>query len=120
MNQQRQEQWQAILQMTQQMRELALPNESLADLSVDEEYAKQPWQAITELELTRFSLLNEFFSKETAIEEAVEIADGISQIQAVDKELFSISQNIQKEIGATFSKLGNAQRAVNAYSSNAE
>ncbi|MCK4709672.1 MAG: flagellar protein FliT [Gammaproteobacteria bacterium] len=120
MDKQRQDTWQQILQMTQQMRELAVPNKSLADLSIDEEYAKQPWLAITELESTRSGLLNEFFSIEASAEDAVKIAEGISQIQALDKELFIISQNIQKEIGATFSKLGHAQRAVSAYSSNAE
>jgi Flagellar protein FliT len=120
MNEQRQAQWQKILQITQEMRELAVPNELLADLSADEEYAKQPWLAITELESTRSDLLNKFFSKETAVEEAAEIADGIRQIQAIDKELFDISQNIQKEIGTSFSKLGNAQRAIAAYSDNSK
>lgn len=116
MNEPRQAQWQKILQITQQMRELAVPNEALTDLSVDEEYAKQPWLAITELEITRSDLLNEFFSQQVATEEVIEIQNDIKKIQKIDKELFSISQNIQQKIGSTFIKLGDAQRAVTAYS----
>jgi len=120
MSDKRQQQWQTILQMTQQMRELAVPNESLTDLSVDEEYAKQPWQAISDIESSRLTLIKDFFSQPVAENDAPEIAEGIRQIQSVDSELFVISKNIQKEIGATFSKMGNAQRAVSAYSNNAE
>jgi len=119
MIQKRQQQWQTILQLTQQMRELAVPNESLTDLSVDEEYAKQPWQAISDIESSRLTLINDFFSEPVVESDAQEIADGIRQIQSVDSELFVISKNIQKEIGATFSKMGNGQRAVSAYSNNA-
>lgn len=120
MSDERQQQWHTILQMTQQMRELAVPNESLTDLSVDEEYAKQPWQAISDIESSRLTLIKDFFSQPVAESDASEIAEGIRQIQSVDSELFIISKNIQKEIGSTFSKMGNAQRAVSAYSNNAE
>lgn len=118
MDQQRQQQWQKILQLTQQMRELAVPNESLSDLAVDDEYAKQPWHAISELESSRMNLLKAFFSKQIETENAKEVAEGISHIQSVDKELFNISQSIQKEIGGVFSKINEAHRAVSAYSSN--
>lgn len=117
MNQQRQQQWQAILQMTQQMRQLAVPNESLADLAVDEEYVKQPWQKIAELDHSRLALLKNFFSTQINTEEASEVAEGIEKIQAIDHELLDISQSIQNEIGNVFSKLGDAQRAISAYSS---
>ena len=120
MEQQRQQQWQEILQLTQQMRELAVPNESLSDLAVDDEYAKQPWHAISELEGSRMALLKAFFSKQVETENAREVAEGINHIQSIDKELFIISQSIQKEIGGVVSKISGAQRAITAYSSNSE
>lgn len=110
--------WLKILKLTQEMRELAVPNQSLTDLSVDAELAKQPWQAITELELLRSSLLNEFFSKEASVDEVEQIKDGIAKIQTIDNELSDIGQQLQNEIGNTFNKLGNAQRAVTAYTDN--
>lgn len=118
MSPQRQKQWQHILQLTQQMRDLAVPNESLTDLSVDDEYAKQPWQSISEIEGIRFQLLEQFFEKEPETDEVGEIAEGIKKIQATDSELSNISQTIKNEIGTVFSRLGNAQRAASAYSSN--
>ena len=119
MTDKRQQQWQTILQMTQQMRELAVPNESLTDLSVDEEYAKQPWQAISDIESLRLTLIKDFFSQPVAESEAPDIAKGIRQIQSIDRELFIISKNIQKETAKVFSRIGNAQQAVSAYSNNA-
>ena len=117
---QRQTQWRKILQITQKMQELAVPNKLLSDPSADEETAKEPWQAITELEKERSLLFKDFFSQETSKDEAVEIAEGIMQIQAFDKALYIIGQTLQNEIGSTFTKLGNAQRAVTEYSLNSK
>ena len=117
---QRQTQWQEILLITQKMQELAVPNKLLSDLSIDEETAKEPWQAITELEKERSLLLKGFFSQEAGKDEVVEIAEGIMQIQTLDKALYIIGQNLQNEIGSTFTKLGNAQRAVTEYSQNSK
>lgn len=118
------QQWQTILKLTQQMRELAVPNQKLAELSVDEaaadhNWAKQPWQAISALELERLQLLKDFFSNKADSADTETIAEGIAQIQAIDKELLLISQQIQKDIGQSFSRLGNSQRAASAYASNA-
>lgn len=118
MDEPRKSQWLKILKLTQNMWELAVPNQSLTDLSVDAELAKQPWQAISELELIRSSLLKEFFAKETAVDEVDEIKQGILKIQEIDNGLFLIAQKFQNEIGSTFSNLGNAKRAVNAYTDN--
>jgi len=120
MNAQQQEQWQTILKLTQQMRELAVPNEKLADLSVDAEYAKQPWQAISRLELERLQLLKDFFSNKPDANDRESIAEGIQTIQSIDQELVSISQRIQKDLGKTFARMGDSQRAASAYASNAE
>ena len=114
----RQQQWQSILQMTQQMRQLAIPNESLTDLSVDEEFASQPWQDISDIESSRLALIKDFFSQPVLENDAQEIAEGIRQMQSIDNDLFIISKNIQKETAKVFSSLGNAQRAVSAYSDN--
>ena len=111
----RQQQWQKILKLTQRMRELGVPNETLLDLSVDAEYARQPWKTIAEMDNQRLSLLKAFFSETITAEDAAEVADGIQQIQLIDKELLEVSQAIQKEIGVVFSRLGNAQQAVAAY-----
>jgi len=119
MNAQQQEQWQTILMLTQQMRELAVPNEKLADLSVDDEYAKQPWQAISKLELERLQLLKDFFSTTPDANDSQLIAEGIQTIQKTDQKLVSISQRIQKDLGKSFSRLGDSQRAASAYASNA-
>lgn len=105
-----------ILNLTQQMRELAVPNESLADLSVDEEYAKQPWHAISELERQRLDLLKDFFSLKTDAADSQEVAEGIQLIQDADRELTKISFNIRQQISRTFNKMGDAQRAATAYS----
>ncbi|MDH5517312.1 MAG: hypothetical protein OEY36_05785 [Gammaproteobacteria bacterium] len=118
MNPQRQQQWQTILQLTQQMRQLAVPNESLADLALDEEYAKQPWLAISKLEHSRLALLKQFFSDQVSTDEAAEVAQGIATIQALDLQLLTISQTIKNEIGAVFSRIGDAQHAISAYSNN--
>lgn len=120
MNEQRLAQWQNILLLTQKMRELAVPNELLTDLSVNEETSKEPWQAITELEKERSTLLNDFFSQEVNQDEVLEIAEGIKQVQIIDKELFSIGKNLKNEIGRSFTKLGNAQRAITEYSQNSK
>ncbi|MDH5392550.1 MAG: flagellar protein FliT [Gammaproteobacteria bacterium] len=118
MKPQRQQQWQAIIQLTQKMRQLAVPNESLSDLAVDEEYAKQPWQRIAELDHSRLALLKKFFASPVSTEEAGELAEGIKQIQSIDHELLNISQSIKNEIGTVFSKIGDAKHAISAYSSN--
>jgi len=120
MNAQQQEQWRTILKLTQQMRELAVPNEKLADLSVDKEYAKQPWQAISKLELERLQLLKDFFSVQPDANDSQMIAEGIQKIQTVDQDLVSISQRLQKDLGKSFSRIGNSQRAASAYASNAK
>lgn len=116
MNSQQTQRWQTILKLTQQMRELAVPNESLADLSVDEEYAKQPWHAISELERQRLDLLKDFFSSKTEPVDTKKIAEGIQLIQDTDSELTKISLDIRQQISRTFNKMGNAQRAASAYS----
>ena len=119
MKAQQQQQWHTILKLTAQMRELAVPNEKLADLSVDDEYAKQPWQAISKLELERLQLLKDFFSIAPDANDSQIIEEGIQTIQNIDQELVSISQRLQKDLGRTFSRMGDSQRAASAYASNA-
>jgi len=116
MNPQRQKQWQEILRLTQQMCELAVPNQALNDLSADEESAKQPWQTITEIETQRFKLLQHFFENNPTEDELVEIEDGIRLINESDQKLANIAAQMQNEIAAVFSKNTAAQRAVSAYS----
>ncbi|MDH5426066.1 MAG: hypothetical protein OEY29_13850 [Gammaproteobacteria bacterium] len=115
---QRQQQWQLILRLTEQMRGLAMPNESLTDLSVDDDYAKQPWQSIADIESQRFQLLQQFFATEPAADEVSVIAEGIKSIQATDLELSRISQKIKNETASVFSRISNAQHVASAYSSN--
>lgn len=119
MQKERQQQWQEILKLTQRMRELAIPNQSLSDLSVDAEYAKQPWKEIAEIDSHRLNLIKDFFSEAISEEDAKNVADGIQKVQDIDKELLQVSQLIQKETGVVFSDLGNGQQAVAAYKNNA-
>lgn len=118
MNPQQQQQWQEILKLTEKMRELAKPNDSLADLSVDEEYARQPWHAISELDKKRLTLLQAFFSSGVSSSDREEIEKDIEHIQQSDAEVRSIGQAIQKEVGRSFSKLGHAQYVASTYASN--
>jgi len=112
----RQKQWQEILHLTQQMRELAIPNQTLNDLSADTESAKQPWKIITSIETQRFKLLERFFATAATEDEITQIEAGIRLINQSDRELAALGSKIQQEIAAVFSKNTAGQRAVSAYS----
>jgi len=116
MHAQRQKQWQEILHLTQQMHELAVPNQSLNDISADEDSAKQPWQVITGIETQRFKLLEQFFATTPSDDEITEIEAGVRLINQSDKELAAFAEKMQQEIAAVFSKNTAGQRAVSAYS----
>jgi len=112
----RQKQWQEILLLTQQMRELAVPNQTLNDLSADAESAKQPWQVITSIETQRFKLLQHFFTNAPSEDEIAEIEEGILLINQSDQDLANLAAKMQQEIASVFSKSAAGQRAVSAYS----
>lgn len=118
MNKKRQLLWNKIIELSTQMQSLALPNQSLADLSVDEAHASQPWKAISALEKERGLLLTDFFSKKVLPDEISEVHDCITQLQKIDSHLYSISQNIKNEITDKFKKVAAVNRAVSAYTEN--
>jgi len=100
MHQQRQQKWQNILQITEQ----------LQALSVDEN-----WSAMTELETERQAKLEDFFSVPVSESEAEEVGQGIRHILASDKQLIQKGQIEQKKMSTEVQKINIGKRAIKAY-----
>lgn len=115
MLQQKSEQWQEIEKISQKMRDLAVENQSLDDFSNDKKSAEESWYEISCLEVKRVELLEDFFSNSFSVDESEFLSQKIQHVLALDKELASINQSIQKEISFSFSKIGFQQRAAVAY-----
>lgn len=101
MPQQRHQQWQNILQITEQLRQLS---------------ADENWLAMTELESERHTKLEDFFSTPVSDAEAEEVALGIRQMLESDKQLIQMGQLQQKEMSDGVQKINTGKRAIKAYS----
>jgi len=96
----RQQQWQSILQMTEQLQQLS---------------AEQNWQAVTELESQRFSHLQDFFSTQVEPDEAENVAAGIRKMLKSDALLVERSIGQKQDISDNVRKMINAKQAIKAY-----
>jgi len=96
----RQQQWQSILQMTEQLQQLS---------------AEQNWLAVTELESKRFSCLQDFFSTEVKPEEAEEVAAGIRKMLESDALLVEHGTRQKQDISDNVRKMITAKQAIKAY-----
>ncbi len=96
----RQNQWQAILQMT----------EHLQQLSVDEN-----WQKMNELGTQRQADLDDFFSTAVSVEEAAQVAEGIRKILQSDQRLIDMGREHQIEMSDAVKKISGTRKAIRAY-----
>lgn len=97
----RQQQWQTILQMTEQ----------LHGLSADED-----WLAMTELGEARQASLEVYFSAPVDTADAEEIAAGIREIQQSDELLMQNSHVHKQKMSAEVQKISISRQAIKAYS----
>ncbi|VAW70030.1 hypothetical protein MNBD_GAMMA09-657 [hydrothermal vent metagenome] len=100
MSDNRNQQWQNILQMTKQLSQLS---------------AEENWQQMIELEAERFDRLKQFFSSPVTDAEAGDIAEGIQQIMENDQHLLELGKNIQQQTSESARKISKGRMAVNAY-----
>jgi len=96
----RQQQWDSILQMT----------ETLHQLSVEEN-----WQAMIELESSRFGKIEDFFSTPVSATEVDEVEKGIRQMLKSDEALKQFSAQKQQTMSDGVKKISTGRKAVNAY-----
>ena len=99
--QQRMQQWQNILQMTEQLQQLS---------------AEENWEALTELESQRMTRLKDFFSTPVLEVEAAVIAEGIQDILKSDQLLLQAGQNSQQALANSVQKISTGRQAIKAYS----
>lgn len=115
MQKQKLERWQEIEKISQEMRDLAVANQSLANSSVGQVLVEQPWQEISSLDLKRIELLKQFFSIPANENESEFLTQRIKRVLEMDLEVITISLSLKKGISKTFAKIGCQQRAAVAY-----
>ncbi len=97
---QRRQQWQGILDLTQQMRALA---------------ATDDWQKIAPMAVARQDRLAAFFAVPAGAGEAAEIADGIRQILDSDRALAELGSKARQAILGSVKELAFGRKALAAY-----
>ena len=117
MLQQRLNQWKEIENISQEMLDLAISNQSMSAMTDEEEKTSRLWHSIASLDLKRMELLEHFFVEPVNKDEAFILSKSIKHILMLDKELTNISQLAQNIISQSFSKIGHQQRAAIAYGS---
>ena len=100
----RQQQWQRIQAITQQMQQDAENND---------------WQRIADLEQERFSLIQSFFSDGVSKEEAELLSSDINSLLQINAELIEQGTRIKSEVGQALSLIKDQRHAVNAYTQTA-
>ena len=115
MLQQRLNQWKEIENISQEMFDLAISNQSMSDMSDEEVMNSRLWHNIASLDSTRMELLERFFSETVNKDEVLFISKNIKHVLSIDKELTNICQLAQNKISQSFSKIGHQQRAAIAY-----
>ena len=96
----RQEQIDAILELSQQMLDLAQGRE---------------WEVLTAIEATRQQKLHQFFSIPAAPEDIAQIAKFIQQVLAMDRQIVEWGEAYRRELMDGLDDLGRARRASVAY-----
>ena len=100
MSEQRNRQWQDILQMTEQLHQLS---------------EEENWQLMIELESKRFSRLKHFFSIPVSDAEAADIAEGIRHIAQSDENLLQLGKLRQQQTSESVQKISSGRQAIKTY-----
>ena len=100
MLQPRQQQWNDILQITEQLHQLS---------------ADDNWLAVSELESERFDKLEDFFLAPVAEIEVDEVAKGIRKMMKSDQKLMQHSSRKQQEMSESIKTLSKGRQATKAY-----
>ena len=96
----RESQWQNIMQMTAQLRELS---------------AQEDWQKMNEVSMQRQIKLAHFFASSVAESEVELVAQGIQKILHSDQILMQISQKQKQAISSEVQKISSGRQAIKAY-----
>ncbi len=96
----RQQQWQSILQLSEQLKS---------------EFDQQNWQQMDELNAERQQKLETFFAAPVSTEEAEAIAGQIQQIIHDDKQLMQQARQQQLQLVDEAKTMSSNRQAINAY-----
>ena len=111
--------WQEIEKISHQMRNLARrlakQNEKQASELSEEEFTRQSWQEIADLDLKRKTCLASFFNHSLSSIEANTLRNKINSVMNSHQEVVSICLQMQHDIRHNLSQLENQQRAAIAY-----
>ena len=97
---QRQQQWQQIMHLGQQMVELA---------------AVEEWQKIADIGADRQAKLQAFFQDPVSAEEAAEIAEGIQRLLESDRQLAETGLRARQKVMGAIHDMVSGRKAVAAY-----
>jgi Flagellar protein FliT len=98
--QDRKQQWQNILQLTQQLKQMF----------IDEE-----WESMTELESKRQQMLKGYFETPVSPAEAEDIASEIKQMLHINNEIIQGGQSKQSKLSSSAQQLSSNRQAIHAY-----
>jgi len=98
--QDRKQQWQNILQLTQELKQMF----------VDEE-----WESMTALESKRQQMLKGYFDTPVSPAEAEDIATEIRQMLHINNEIIEGGQSRQSTLSSSAQQLSNNRQAIHAY-----
>ena len=98
--QDRKQQWQNILQLTQELKQMF----------VDEE-----WESMTALESKRQQMLKGYFETPVSPDEAEDIAFEIKQMLHINNEIIKGGQTQQSELSSSAQQLSSNRQAIHAY-----
>jgi len=96
----RQQQWQAILDKTQQMAAMA---------------EAEQWPELVEVEAERQKMIESFFATKVSDEEAGIIAEGIREIMNSDNSLTMMAAEQKSDTVGKLTGIANVKKAVKAY-----
>jgi len=98
--QDRKQQWQNILQITQQLKQM---------------FADEDWESMTSLEAQRQTMLKGYFATPVSPTEAEDIASEIKQMLHINNEIIQSGQSKQSELSSSALKLSGNRQAIHAY-----
>ena len=101
--QDRQQKWQTILQVSQQLKQMTV---------------EEDWESMTELEMKRQLLLKDYFTDVIATDDAMKVTAEIEQIQLImslNEDLIKQGRAKQLELTEAVQQLSSNRQAINAY-----
>jgi len=96
----RKQQWQNILQLTQQLKQM---------------FASEEWESMSSLEAQRQQMLKDYFETPVSPAEAEDIASEIKQMLHTNNEIIQGGQSKQSELSSSASQLSSNRQAIHAY-----